>query len=89
MELNVLEKKDDRLKIEVVGESHTLLNILTEKCWEAGALQAHYLLEHPYLVSPKIVVRSENPKKTMLAAAKMVADAAKEFEAEFKRAVKK
>ena len=89
MELNVLEKKDDRLKIEVVGEGHTLLNILTEKCWEAGALQAHYLLEHPYLAHPKIIVRSDNPKKTMLSAAKMVSDAAKEFEAEFRKAAKK
>jgi len=30
MELNVIENKKDKMKIEVQGESHTLLNVLRE-----------------------------------------------------------
>ncbi len=89
MELNVLERKDDKLKIEIKGESHTFLNILREKCWQAGALQATYMLEHPYLAQPKIIVYAKSPKKTLLEAAKMVADEAEEFVKEFKREIKK
>ncbi|MBI2675473.1 MAG: hypothetical protein HYX24_03375 [Candidatus Aenigmarchaeota archaeon] len=89
MELQVLERKDDKLKIEIKEESHTFLNILREKCWQAGALQATYMLEHPYLTQPKIVVYGKNPKKILLEAAKKVAEEAEAFEKEFKREAKK
>ena len=37
MDLNVLEKKKDKIIVEVRGESHTLLNLVREKSWKAGA----------------------------------------------------
>jgi DNA-directed RNA polymerase subunit L len=89
MEIKVLEKTNESLKIEVIGESQTLLNLLREKSWKAGAVQASYMIEHPYLSSPKIIVRAKNPKKVLADASQMVIDDASEFGKEFGRMLKK
>jgi DNA-directed RNA polymerase subunit L len=89
MEIKVLEKSNESLKLEIVGETHTLLNLLREKSWKSGATQASYMIEHPYLSNPKISVRAKNPKKVLADAAQMVADDASEFGKEFGRQLKK
>ena len=89
MKLKLLEKSDEKMKIEMEGESFTLANLLRKNLWESGAEQASYMKEHPYLSQPKIIVFSKNPKKSLENAAQKVADAAKEFQTEFKRALKK
>lgn len=89
VEIKVLEKTDESVKIEVVGETHTLLNLLREKSWKAGASQASYMIEHPYLSDPKIMVRAKNPKKVLSDAAEMVSEEAREFGKEFSRAARK
>jgi len=89
MKLNVIENKEGILKIEIEGEGHTLLNVLRENCWEAGATQANYILDHPYLTNPTLVVHAKNPEKVLASAAKLTVQAAKEFGAEFRKAVKK
>jgi DNA-directed RNA polymerase subunit L len=89
MEIKVLEKTDESVKIEVIGETHTLLNLLREKSWKAGASQASYMIEHPYLSNPKITIKAKNPKKVLADATQMVADDAKEFGKEFGRSLKK
>jgi DNA-directed RNA polymerase subunit L len=89
MEIKVLEKSDESVKIEVIGETHTLLNLLREKSWKAGASQASYMIEHPYLTNPKITVKAKNPRKVLADATQMVADDAKEFGKEFSKAAKK
>ena len=89
MELKVVEKKPDKLRIELVGESHTLLNVLTEYAWEAKASQASYIIEHPYLSQPELNVKSKNPKKTMSDAAQIIIDRSKEFKTAFERSLKK
>jgi len=89
MEIKVLEKSSESIKIEVVGESHTLLNLLREKSWKAGAIQASYMIEHPYLSSPKIIVRAKNPKKVLADASQMVGEDAREFAREFGKAGKR
>lgn len=89
MEIKVLEKTSESVKIEVKDETHTLLNLLREKCWKAGATQASYMIEHPYLSSPKIMVRAKNPKKVLSDASQMVIDDASEFGKEFGKTLKK
>ncbi|MBI4163895.1 MAG: DNA-directed RNA polymerase subunit L [Candidatus Aenigmarchaeota archaeon] len=89
MKLELLEDDKNLLKVKVSGETHTLLNILREKCWEDKADQAAYIQEHPYITEPYVVVRSKDPRKTLLAAAQNVAEQAKEFRLEFEKAVKK
>jgi len=89
MEIKVLEKSDESVKIEVKDETHTLVNLIRENSWKAGAIQASYSIEHPYLSQPKISVRAKNPKKVLADAAQMVANDAREFGKEFSRAAKR
>jgi DNA-directed RNA polymerase subunit L len=89
MEIRILEKSDESVKIEVRDENHTLLNLLREKCWQAGASQASYMIEHPYLSYPKVFVKAKNPKKVLLDAAQMITADASEFKKEFAKASKK
>lgn len=89
MAIKVLEKKKDKLKIEVDGETHTLLNLLREKTWKAGARQSAYIIKHPYLSQPEIIIRAKNPGRVLNDAAQLIIDDAKEFGKEFGRALKK
>ena len=89
MEIKVLEKTDESVKLEVNDETHTLVNLLRENAWKVGASQASYTIEHPYLSQPKISVRAKNPKKVLADASQMIANDAKEFGKEFGRAAKK
>ncbi len=89
MKLELLESDKNLLKVKVSGETHTLLNLLREKCWEEKADQAAYIQEHPYITEPYVVVRSKDPKKTLLSATQVVIEQAKEFRTEFEKAAKK
>ena len=60
-----------------------------ENAWKKGARQVSYMIEHPYLSQPKIVVNANNPKKVLSDAAQMVIDDAKDFGNKFKRVAKK
>jgi len=89
MKLEVVEDEKNKMKIAVHGESHTLLNVLRENAWQAKADQASYIIEHPYLSPPLLVVQSDNPKKNLTSAIQLVIDQSKEFEKEFSAATKK
>ena len=89
MELKVLESKPGKLKLNVLGETHTLLNLITEYAWMAKASQASYIIEHPYLSDPTLIVKSANPKKTLKDAATIIIDKTEEFQRGFKRALRK
>ncbi len=88
MKLQVLEKKKDKLSLEIEGETHTFLNLLRENVWKAGGKQASYIIRHPYLSEPKFIVRANDPKKTLDKAAQMIIDQAKEFENAVKKKIK-
>ncbi len=89
MELNVTERGKDKLRVEVRGETHTVLNLMRENAWKEGAKQASYIIQHPYISQPEIIVRSKNPAKTLMDSAQKVADDAREFSLAFKRAMKR
>jgi len=84
-----LEKRADKLKVQVRGETHTFLNLITEYAWLAKANQASYIIQHPYLSEPELIVKSSNPKKTLRDATMIIIDRAEEFQLSFKRALKK
>ncbi|MBU2520025.1 MAG: hypothetical protein KKB03_02165 [Nanoarchaeota archaeon] len=89
MNVKVLEKGKDKLKIEMAGECHTLLNLLREKAWKEGAEQSSYMIRHPYLSQPEITIFGSNPKKTLIDSATVIEAEAKRFSLEFKRALGK
>ena len=85
MKLTVLEKKKDKWKLEVDGEDHTLLNLLTENAWKGKVKQASYMIRHPQLSKPEITVIGPNPKKILADAAQEIINDSKAFQREFKR----
>ena len=89
MELSATEKAREKLRVEVRGESHTMLNLIRENAWKAGAKQAAYIIQHPYISQPEIIIRSRNPAKTLRDASQMVIDDSKGFSVAFKRAMKR
>ena len=89
MEIEVIEKTAEKLKLKVNGESHTFLNLLRDKAWLAKADQAGYIIEHPYLSTPEVVIRSKNPKKTLSDASDLVAEDCRAFLRELKKEAKK
>jgi len=89
MELSAIEKGKERLRVVVRGETHTMLNLIRENTWKAGARQSSYIIQHPYISQPEIIVRSKNPSKTLRDSAQMVIDDSRDFSVAFKRAMKK
>ncbi len=89
MKLVALEKGNEKISLEIRGETHTFLNLLRENVWKFRGKQASYMIEHPYLSEPKLTVRAKNPKKILDDAAQMIIDQTKEFEKELKRVSKR
>ena len=85
MKLTVLEKKKDKWKVEVDGEDHTLLNLLTENAWKGKVKQASYMIKHPQLSKPEITVIGPNPKKILADAAQGIIDDSRIFQREIKK----
>jgi DNA-directed RNA polymerase subunit L len=88
MKLKVLEETDGKIRIEVDGETHTLLNVLKGNAWKAGAEQASYIIRHPLMSQPELIIRAKNPRKVLKEAANMVIEDAKEMQKEAKKAFK-
>ncbi|MFH1445744.1 MAG: DNA-directed RNA polymerase subunit L [Nanoarchaeota archaeon] len=89
MNLKVVEKSQNKIRIEVAGECHTLLNLLRETAWKEGAKQASYMIQHPYLSQPEIIIYSNDPKKVLIDSSTKIESYVKEFSQEFKRALGK
>ena len=84
MKLTVLEKKKEKWKVEVDGEDHTLLNLLTENAWKGKVKQASYTIKHPHLSKPEITVFGPNPKTVLANSAQRIIDDSKAFQRAFK-----
>ena len=83
MRLEVKEHKKGKLTLEIGGETHTFLNLLREKAWKVGCKQVSYIVEHPYLSEPKIIVIANDPKGVLLKAADMIIENIEALQKEF------
>lgn len=75
MELKALEQEKNKLKLEVVGETHTVCNLLRNELNENKSVEmAGYHLEHPMVNNPILFVETEkeDPKKALLNACSSV-----------------
>ena len=89
MKLTMIEKKKDKWRLEASGASHTLLNLLVEKAWDSKALQASYMIKHPYLSKPEIIIRANDPKRVLVDASQLIINDSRDFARELKRVSKK
>jgi DNA-directed RNA polymerase subunit L len=89
MELTAIEKGKEKLRVEVRGETHTVLNLIRENAWKVGARQASYIIQHPYISQPELIISSKNPRKILQDASQRVIDDSRDFSRAFKRAMRK
>jgi DNA-directed RNA polymerase subunit L len=67
MELKILSSEKDSLKIELMGEDHTLANALRTQLWkDSGVKLTGYNIEHPLVSNPILVVEGTDPKKMLM-----------------------
>jgi DNA-directed RNA polymerase subunit L len=64
MEIKILEKDKNRVKLEV--DDLTFVNLLNEKLWERKVELSSYTVSHPYLAKPVLLVKSKDPKKALV-----------------------
>jgi DNA-directed RNA polymerase subunit L len=93
MEVKVLKKTPDELKIEVEGVGHTLCNLIQKRILEEDNVDlAGYDIPHPMSSSAVIYVRTKGkvkPEEILKRAAERARELNKEFGKEFERALKK
>ncbi len=91
MELKVKENTKNRLKMEFVGKTHTLCNLLSKELWnDKDIATAGYTLEHPITSNAVLTVETNkgDAKKALLDAINRLAKTNKEFLSSFKSAAK-
>ena len=92
MQVKVLKKSDNELKIEIQGSSHGLCNLLAKRLLEDKRVDfAGYDIPHPLALSPIIYVRMKGktkPEDALLEAAEKVKEANDAFGKELERVLK-
>ena len=91
MEIKVLENGKNRFRFELIGESHTLANLITKELWSEGDVTiSGYNLKHPQTahVSIHIETTKKDPKKVLLDTLATLKKRSTEFKTQFHKAVK-
>ncbi len=91
MELNVAERGDDSIVVEVKDETVTMTNILSGELWEDDNVsEAAHIKEHPYLEQPKLFVKTSKgkPETAIDKAVDRLIKKTEEFSDKFKKALK-
>ena len=68
MEIKVLEQTKTRLRVELVGKTHTLANALTKELWnDKNIIVAGYNLPHPQVSNVALIIETNkgDPKKAL------------------------
>ncbi len=87
MEIKVLEKDKGKLKLEVVGEDHTLMNALRKELWEDKDTEvAGYRIDHLLIGNPILIVEhKKDAKKALLEAVERLKKKNKEFKSKISK----
>jgi DNA-directed RNA polymerase subunit L len=91
MEVKVIQKTKNELRIEIVGEDHTFCNLLQNVLLEDKNVEiAGYDQPHPLIRSSIVYVKTKrdySPEKVLLAALSSITELNKEFSAKFDQAI--
>lgn len=70
MEIKYSEETKDRIKVELIGEDHTVANAIRKELWENPNVKVSgYKVENPLVSNPILVIETEGkeePKKALL-----------------------
>jgi len=91
MEVKILSKSKNELKIDIVGEDHTFCNLLQNVLLEDKSVEmAGYDQPHPLIRSSIVYLRTKreaSPEKVLLSALANIQELNKEFNEKFAKAV--
>ena len=89
MKVILNEPDKNTLEVEIEGAKHTLPNLIRNELWNDSTVTfSAYNKEHPYVGNPKILVKSKDPKKSLLEAIKRSRKAFDDIEKEVKKSIK-
>jgi len=92
MQVKVLEKKPNELKIEIEGEDHSFCNVLQRALLEDDTIEmAGYNIPHPLVSNPIVYVRTKGqrrPETALRNATEKIRKQNKEFRETFEKALK-
>jgi DNA-directed RNA polymerase subunit L len=92
MNVKVLKKSENELKIEIVGSSHGLCNLIAKRLLEDKKVEfAGYDVPHPLASSPIIYIRMKGdnkPEGALIEATQKVRESNDAFSKELERVLK-
>ena len=89
MEISVLKEEKNKIEVEIVGEDHTLCNVIRDELWNQDVSIAAYNIEHPLISNPTILVEgSGDLRKKMVNASSSLRKLFKEVKDNFDKAAK-
>lgn len=77
MKLKVIEQEKNKIRIEIIGETHTFCNALRKELWNDDDVKiAGYNIEHPLVANPVLTLETDkkDTKKVLEAAIKRLRD---------------
>jgi DNA-directed RNA polymerase subunit L len=90
--VKVLKKEPNELRIEIEGEGHTFCNVLQEALLEDETIEmASYDIRHPLVSNPIVYVRTKgkrHPETALREAAEKIRAQSREFRSSFEKALK-
>lgn len=92
MEIKILKKTANELRIEIEGIGHTFINVLQKALLEDETIEiAGYDIKHPLVSNPTVYVRTKEkrkPEDALRDAAEKIQQRSKGFKKSFERALK-
>lgn len=90
LQLELIEKGANSRLIRIVGEDHTICNLLRHELQEADkVLAASYTLGHPLIEHPKFFVKAEkSPERVMTDVAEKIAKDLEDLHEQLQKALK-
>ncbi|MFA6088513.1 MAG: DNA-directed RNA polymerase subunit L [Candidatus Woesearchaeota archaeon] len=80
MEVKITENSKDRMSFELIGEDHTLCNVLVKKLQESKDVKyAVYSIEHPLVSVPKLMIEAKDVKAALKKAISELSEQADEL----------
>jgi len=96
MNIKILKKTTDEMRIEIFGEGHTLCNLLQKALLEDETVEVGgYSVEHPLVSNPVVHVKmkekrkpEKRPETALKDAAERIRHRSREFQVSFEKALK-
>ena len=92
MNIEKIKEEGDTFLIQINGGTLSFVNLLKEELWnDSNVQEAAAIKDHPYMAEPKLLLKMKgksNPRTAIGKSIKRVENKLKDFDKEFRRALK-